>query len=89
MTTKSKTIGSVENPTNERKEVSVSTAILILGSAAVGTYIGVQLGGPFGAAVGALVGAFIGTLAAGMIKNFKVKINPSGDVEVQYDTRFA
>jgi len=71
------------------KEVSVPTAMLVLGGSAVGAYIGFRIGGGVGAAVGTLVGAFVGALAAGLIKNFKVKLHKDGWVEVSYDTRFA
>jgi len=50
----SKIIGQVENQSHLQKEVSVSTALLVLGGAAVGTYIGFQIGGSIGAAVGAV-----------------------------------
>ena len=72
----------------ERKEVSVPGATLILGGAAVGTYIGLQLGGPYGAAVGALVGSFVGAFAAGYIKKVTVVWKPNGEVRVEYETRF-
>ena len=85
----SKIIGKVENQSHLKKEVSVSTALLVLGGAAVGTYIGFQIGGSIGAAVGALVGAFIGALAAGLIKKFRVKLHKDGGVEIKYETRFA
>ena len=89
MSSESKVVGQVSNNQMIEKEVSVSTAILVLGGAAVGAYVGLQVGGPVGAAVGALVGAFVGALAAGLIKNFKVKVHRDGVVEVNYETRFA
>ena len=88
MTYNSQVLGSVNNASGENKEVTVSGMTLVLGGAAVGTYVGFRIGGPMGAAVGSLVGAFVGTLAAGYIKNFKVIIHSSGTVEIEYETRF-
>lgn len=84
----SETVGSVSNPEGIRREVSVPGAALVLGGAAIGTYVGLNIGGSVGAAVGALVGAFIGALAAGYIKRLKVILHPNGKVEVEYETRF-
>lgn len=86
MSVKSKNVGTVDNPTHEKREVSVPGTVLILGGALVGTYIGVQVGGPMGAAAGALVGAFVGALGSGIIKRFKVTVYPDGRVEVEYET---
>ncbi|EHH2484559.1 hypothetical protein J7X22_004673 [Vibrio parahaemolyticus] len=88
MSYNSQVLGSVNNTSGENKEVTVPGMTLILGGAAVGTYVGLKIGGPMGAAVGSMVGAFIGALAAGYIKNFKVIIHPDGKVEVEYETRF-
>ena len=85
---KTESLGHVDNPTRERKEVSIPGVTLILGGAAVGTYIGFQIGGPHGAAVGALVGSFIGAFAAGLIKKFKVIFKADGEVVIEYETRF-
>ena len=82
-------LGQIENNSSLEKEVPVPTAILILGSAAVGAYVGLKIGNAIGAAVGALVGAFVGSLAAGLIKNFMVKLHKNGYIEVKYETRFA
>lgn len=81
-------LGSVDNPGHRRREATVPGVFLVLGGAAVGTYVGLKIGGPEGAAVGALVGAFVGALAAGYIKRFKVILHPGGKVEVEYETRF-
>lgn len=89
MSHESKMLGQVENKSLLAKEVSVSTALLILGGSAVGAYVGFKIGSAIGAAVGALVGAFVGALAAGFIKNFRVKLHKDGWVEVKYETRFA
>ena len=88
MSIASKYVGTVNNPTGEKREVSIPVATLILGGALVGTYVGIQIGGGPGAAVGALVGAFVGSFAAGYIKNFKVIMHPDGKVEVEYETLF-
>jgi len=86
---KKEIIGHVDNPEHLEKQVDIPTAVIIIGAAAMGTYVGFQIGGPVGAAVGALVGAFVGALAACVIKRFRVRINAKGDVEVEYETRFA
>lgn len=52
MSSESKMLGQVENKSQLQKEVSVSTALLVLGSSAVGAYVGLRIGGPVGAAVG-------------------------------------
>ncbi|HGZ7315332.1 TPA: glycine zipper domain-containing protein [Vibrio parahaemolyticus] len=83
-----KTLGTVENELNEKKEVTVSSALLILGGAAAGAWVGASLGGAQGALVGSLVGAFIGGFTAGYIKNVKVIWHPNGKVEVKFETRF-
>ncbi|EHU9521024.1 hypothetical protein LH716_004454 [Vibrio vulnificus] len=83
-----KTLGTVGNDSNEQKEVTVSSALLILGGAAAGAWVGASFGGAQGALVGSLVGAFIGGFAAGYIKNVKVIWHSSGKVEVEFDTRF-
>lgn len=88
MSVTSKTLGTVDNPDQVKREVSVPGAVLILGGAIVGTYVGTQLGAAAGAAVGALVGAFVGALAAGYIKRFKVILHPDGKVEIEYETWF-
>jgi uncharacterized protein YcfJ len=88
MSYESMTIGQVANTAGEYKDVSIPGALLILGGAAVGTYVGLQIGGGIGAAVGALVGGFIGALAAGFIKEFSVTLYPDGKVDVWYETRF-
>jgi outer membrane lipoprotein SlyB len=87
MNASSKTLGTVDNPEQIERRVSVSGAVLILGGAAIGTYIGLKIGGGMGAAVGALVGTFVGAFAAGMIKDFEVIIHPNGKVEVRYNVR--
>ena len=89
MSSESKMLGQIENKSQLQKEVSVSTALLVLCGSAVGAYVGLQIGGPIGAAVGTLVGAFVGALAAGFVKNFRVKVHKDGWVEVKYETRFA
>lgn len=83
-----KTLGTVGNELNERQEVTVSSAILILGGAAAGAWVGASLGGAQGALVGSLVGGFIGGFAAGYIKNVKVIWHPNGKVEIEFETRF-
>jgi hypothetical protein len=88
MTSASKDIGSVENPTGVERVVSIPGAILVLGAAAVAAYIGFKIGGPVGSAVGTLVGAFVGALGAGYIKRFKVILHGDGTIEVEYETRF-
>ena len=85
----SKTLGKVDNPLRQARDVPVAYLVLILGGAAVGVYVGIQLGGPVGAAVGALVGAFIGALAAGCVKSLKIKLSADGTVEAEYETIFA
>lgn len=89
MAVESKMLGKVQNSLQIDKEVPVSTALFVIGGAAVGAYVGLQIGGPLGAAVGALVGAFVGALAAGFVKNFSVRVHRDGGVEVRYETRFA
>ncbi|RYU67401.1 hypothetical protein ERW51_18070 [Aliivibrio finisterrensis] len=84
----SKVLGSVNNDLAEKKEVKVSSVLLIAGGAVVGAWVGVKLGGPQGAVVGSLVGAFIGGFAAGYIKNVKIIWHPGGKVEIEFDTRF-
>lgn len=87
MNASSKTLGTVDNPEQIERKVSVPGAILILGGAAIATYIGLKIGGGRGAAVGALVGTFVGAFAAGMIKDFEVIVHPNGKVEVRYNVR--
>lgn len=89
MSVKTEIVGRVDNPRGITQKLDVPTVILVLGGAAIGTYIGLQIGGSIGAAVGALIGAFVGALAACMIKNFRVRLKQDGEVEVQYETRFA
>ena len=83
----SKIVGTVDNPDQVERRVSVPGPVMILGGAAIGTYIGLNIGGGMGAAVGALVGAFVGALAAGMIKDFAAIVHPNGKVEVRYKVR--
>jgi len=85
----SKVLGKVKNTSMIQKDVSVADALLIVSGAAAGAYVGFIIGGPVGAAVGTLIGAFVGALAAGAIKNFRVKLYKDGTVEVHYETRFA
>lgn len=73
-------LGTVSNPARERRDVTVVGPILILGGAAVGTYVGLQIGGPQGAAVGALVGAFVGSLAALVVEEVEFTLHPDGRV---------
>lgn len=87
MNSSSKTIGTVDNPEQIERRVSVPPAVMILGGAAIVTYIGLQIGGGMGAAVGALVGAFVGAFAAGIIKDFEAILHPNGKVEVRYKAR--
>jgi outer membrane lipoprotein SlyB len=87
MNASSKALGTVENPEQVERRVSVPGAVLILGGAAIGTYVGLKIGGGMGAAVGALVGAFVGAFAAGMIKDFEAILHPNGKVEVRYKVR--
>lgn len=83
------TIGRVPRAVRRRTTVTVPRVLLVLGGAAVGTWVGFRVGGPVGAAVGALVGSFVGSLAAGLIKKLTVTIHPDGRVVVQYETVFA
>lgn len=87
MSYKREYLGSIDNPSEQPQSINIPGAILVLGGAAVGTYVGVQIGGGIGAVVGALVGGFVGALAAGFIKNFRVVIHPDGRIEVEYETR--
>lgn len=87
MSYKKEYLGRIGNPPGEMMTIDVPGAILVLGSAAAGTYVGVQVGGGMGAVVGGLVGGFVGALAAGFIKNFRVVIHPDGRIEVEYETR--
>lgn len=87
MIASSKDVGTVDNPDQVERRVSVPGAVMILGGAAVGAYIGMNIGGGMGAAVGALVGAFVGAFAAGMIKDFEAIVHPNGKVEVRYKVR--
>lgn len=86
MSYESMTIGQVANTAEEYKDISIPVALLILGGAAVGTYVGLQIGGGIGAAVGALVGGFIGALAVRMIKEFAVTLYPDGQVDIRFET---
>ena len=88
MSYQTKVLGTVDNPEALYKEVSIPGMTLVLGGAAIGTYVGLQVGGGAGAAVGALIGAFVGSLAAGYIKRCKVVLHSDGTVEVEYETRF-
>lgn len=76
-----KVLGKVSNSDGITKKVDVPSAMLIIGGAAIGTYVGFQIGGPVGAAVGAL--------AAGFIKKLRVNLKRDGTVEVEYETVFA
>lgn len=87
MSVSSKFVGTVDNPEQVERRVTVPVGLLIFGGAAVGTYIGLNIGGPMGAAVGALVGAFVGALAGGLIKDFEVIVHPNGKVEIRYKVR--
>jgi len=87
MIASSKNVGTVDNPDQVERRVSVPGAVMILGGAAVGAYIGLNIGGGMGAAVGALIGAFVGAFAAGMIKDFEAIVHPDGKVEVRYKVR--
>ena len=84
---RSQSIGQV-GYVGKRQEVTIPKAVLLLGCAAAGTYVGFQVGGPYGAAIGALVGTFIGGFAAGFIRKCKIIIKPDGEVQVKFKTIF-
>ena len=83
MSVNSHVLGTVHNEEGAHREVTVPGVTLVLGGAAVGTYIGLKIGGPPGAAIGALVGAFVGGFAAGMFGSVTVTWYPDGRVEVR------
>lgn len=78
-------VGNVENRDLERRDLEI-TAVIVLGTAAIGAFIGGMIAGPAGIAIGALVGAFIGALGATVyrITYCKVVWYGHGEVEVQY-----
>lgn len=77
-------IGQVSNPASIIRRLDIPTTTIVLGSGAIGAFVGTKIGGPFGTAVGALVGSHIGTQAVGQIKSLKVSVNGYGSVEIQY-----
>lgn len=84
----SEVIGTVENPEHRSITINIPAVVLIVGSGAVGGYVGWRIGGATGAAVGALVGSFVGALAAGYIRRLRVTLHSDGRVEVEFETRF-
>ncbi|BAY39583.1 hypothetical protein NIES2111_39590 [Nostoc sp. NIES-2111] len=78
------TIGQVSNPANIIRSVDVPKATLILGTSAIGAFVGTKIGGPLGTTVGTLVGSHVGHLALGRMESLKVTVNGFGAVEVVY-----
>lgn len=72
----------LSSPIGQR--IAIPQAIVILGSAAVGAFVGAQLGGPQGAVVGTLVAAFVGALAAGAIRDVEIGVGRFGAVTLSY-----
>jgi len=79
-----KTLGEVSNPASIVRSVDVPRATIIMGSSAIGAFVGTKIGGPLGTAVGAIVGSHVGALALGQVESLKVSINGFGVVEVAY-----
>jgi outer membrane lipoprotein SlyB len=79
-----KTLGQVNNPASIVRSIDVPKATIIMGSAAIGAFVGTKIGGPFGTAVGAIVGSHVGALALGQVESLKISVNGFGMVEVAY-----
>jgi outer membrane lipoprotein SlyB len=80
-------IGTVSNPSRLARRVDVPTALIMIGTAAVGAYVGFQIGGPEGAAAGALVGLFVGAVATLTVESLRVVLHKDGRVEVELKFR--
>jgi hypothetical protein len=65
--------------------IDVPRALVILGSSAVGAYIGFRLGGPQGAAVGALVAATVASIAVLVVRRVRVRVNAKGEIIVEVE----
>jgi hypothetical protein len=79
-----KTIGNISNPAHIVRNIDVPRATIILGSSAIGAFVGTKLGGPLGTAVGTLVGSYVGSLALGEIESLRVEVNGFGVVTINY-----
>ncbi len=81
--TTSYTMGNFENENGELRELSIDKTLIILGSAAVGAYIGLKIGSAQGCLIGALAGTFLSSIAIGLVKKFKVVHHPNGKLEFE------
>ena len=80
-------LGRVTNTEHIDTVVAVPGASLVLGSTAIGTYVGLVIGGEIGAAVGGLASTAVANLAWGEIHTLAVELNRHGQVNLKYMKR--
>lgn len=59
--------------------------MVILGSGAVGAWVGYRLGGPQGAAAGALVATVVASIAVLVVRKLRVRVRPGGEIAVEVE----